>query len=119
MEPNIVKMIRENNELLKENLNLSQKNTKKIKKIQSYMRRTFIARVFYWIIIVLVTGGALYFVRPYVKKVVHSYSAMQDGIGKTKNILGDPASLFKDVGVLNKVFEVFSEKDIMTPESSQ
>ncbi|MCD5390174.1 MAG: hypothetical protein LR005_02225 [Candidatus Pacebacteria bacterium] len=117
MEPDIIKIIKENNELLKENLNLSRKNTKKIKRIQSYIRRTFIARIFYWLIIVLVTGGALYFVRPYVQKAVSSYDSIQSEIETTTNILGDPSSLFKDVGVLSKIFEVFSEKDILTTES--
>ena len=104
MDQNLINLIEENNKLLKENLELSRKNTKKIKKIQSFMRRTFIAKITYWILIVLVTAGALYAAKPYVEGVVETYNSFQDQISTTSEVINNPSSLFKDIGILNQLF---------------
>jgi hypothetical protein len=117
MEPELLKKIEENNELIKESLELSKDNAKKLKKINAYMRRTFIARIMYWLLIIAVTAGALYAVRPYVKKTIEAYNTIQNKVGTTTDILDNPGKLFKDVGILNQLFEIFSEKDIIAPES--
>jgi len=110
MDEKIVNLIEENNKLLKENLELSRKNTKKIKRIQSYMRRTFIAKVLYWVLIILVTAGALYAVRPYVEDAVDTYNTVQEQFKTTSDTINNTSSLFKDVGILNLLFE--ESKDI-------
>lgn len=104
MVEDLEKLILENQNLLKENLELSKKNAKKIKLIHAYMRRTFVAKVIYWIVIVLVTAGALYFVRPYVESAVDTYKGFSEKLNKTSNIIDNPGSLFKDVGILNSFF---------------
>jgi type II secretory pathway component PulF len=109
MEKDILIKIEENNKLLKENLDLSRENAKKIKKIHAYMRRTFIARIFYWVFIILVTAGALYAIKPYVKQIIESYNSLQDKVEITTDFINNPGNFFKDIGVLNKLLEEFKE----------
>ncbi len=116
MEQDLLEKIEENNELLKETLALAKSNEKKIKKIHAYMRRSFIAKIIYWFLIIAVTAGALYTVRPYVKSAVETYDSLQEKVGKTSDILDEPGKLFKDVGVLNTVFEFFSKKDTIAQD---
>ena len=73
------------------------------------MRRTFIAKVAYWIIIVLVTAGALYAVKPYVNSAFDTYQQVQEQIKTTSGVIDDPGSLFKDIGILQSVFDKFKE----------
>ena len=107
MDQDLINLIEENNELLKENLELTQKNEKKIKRIQSYMRRTFIAKIMYWVIIILVTAGALYAVKPYVDGALDTYNSLQEQIESTQDAIDNPGSLFNDIGILNKIKEIF------------
>lgn len=116
MEQDILKKIEENHELLKETLALAKSNEKKLKKVHAYMRRSFIAKIIYWLLIIAVTAGAVYTVRPYVKDTIKTYHSLQEKVGTTTDILDNPGKLFKDVGVLNTVFEFFSKKDTMTQD---
>ena len=116
MEQDIIKKIDHLESLIEENIAITKENEKKIKKVQAYMRRTFIAKILYWILIVAVTAGAVYAVRPYVKKTIETYESVQEKVGKTSDILDNPGRLFKDVGILNQVFEFFSQKDIIAPD---
>ncbi len=105
MDEKIVNLIQENNKLLKDNLELSKKNTKRIKRIQSFMRRTFIAKITYWALIILITAGALYAVKPYVEGAVETYNTVQDQLKSTSDVISDPSALFKDIGILNMLFD--------------
>lgn len=105
MDQDLINLMKENNKLLKENLELSRKNTKKIKRIQSFMRRTFIARIFYWVLVILITAGALYAAKPYVNSALDSYNSLQKQLGATTEVINNPGSLFKDIGILNKLFD--------------
>ena len=104
MDQDLFNLIEENNKLLKENLELTQKNSKKIKRIQSYMRRTFIAKILYWLVIILVTAGALYAVKPYVDGALETYNDLQGTIESTSQAIDNPGSMFKDIGLLNQLF---------------
>ncbi len=105
MEKELQELLKENNELIKESLELSRENAKKIKKIHAYMRRTFIAKVMYWIFLVLITAGALYAVRPYIEKIIESYNAIQDKVEMTTNFIENPSSVFKDLDILNQLLQ--------------
>lgn len=104
MNDDLEKLILENQKLLRENLELSKKNAKRIKQIHAYMRRTFVAKVIYWLVIIAVTAGAVYFVRPYVESAVSSYNNFSETLSKTTEVIDNPGSLFQDVGILNKLF---------------
>ncbi len=109
MDQEFIKIIEENNKLIKENLELSKKNGKKLKKVHSFMRRTFISKLIYWLIIIFVAAGAFYTVRPHVKSAIESYNSFQEKVGDTTDLLNDPTSMFKDVGILNRLFKSFSK----------
>ena len=110
MDQEVINLIEENNKLLKENLELSHRNTKKIKKIHSYMRRTFIARIIYWFIIILVTAGALYAAKPYVEGMINSYHTLQEQITSTTEVVNNPSSLFKDIDIAEQILKIFNQK---------
>lgn len=109
MDQDLIKIVEENNKLIKENIELTKKNTKKIKKVHAYMRRTFITKLIYWVIIILVAAGAFYTVRPHVLGVVDSYNSFQDKIGKTTDMLDNPTSMFSDIGILKNLFNLLSK----------
>ena len=48
---------------------------------------------------------------------METYDSLQEKVGKTSDILDEPGKLFKDVGVLNTVFEFFSKKDTMAQDN--
>ncbi len=109
MDQDLIKIVEENNKLIRENLELSKKNARKIKKVHSFMRRTFISKLIYWLIIIFVAAGAFYTVRPHVKKAIESYNSIQEKVGDTTDFLNDPTSMLKDVGILNRLFSSFSK----------
>ncbi len=104
MEQEWKELLEENNALLRENLELSQENAKKIKRIHSSMRRTFIARILYWCILVLLAAGAAYAVRPYVANVLDTYKKIQNQVDTAQDFIENPTSAIKDLGILNKLF---------------
>ncbi len=105
MDQDLINLIKENNKLLKENLELSRKNTKKLKRVQSFMRRTFIAKISYWTIVVLITAGAVYAAKPYVDGALETYKSAQNQLKTTADTIKDPSTLFTDIGILNKLFD--------------
>lgn len=114
MNGDLQTVIEENNRLLLENLELSKQNSKKIKKIHSYMRRTFFAKILYWIVIILVTVGAFYYIQPHVNRVLESYKNLTEQISTTTGYITNPGSLlpekldsdslFTDVDLLKSIF---------------
>lgn len=104
MNEDLEKMIKENNFLLKENLDLAKKNAKIIKKIQSHMRRVFITKIIYWLIIILIAFGAFYAIQPYVLSVIDKYNDLQNQIHATQEIIQDPTGFIKDVNLVNSLF---------------
>ena len=111
MDDDLKTMIEENNALIKESIDLAKKNAKKIKKVHSYMRRSFVAKITYWGIIILVAAGAFYAIKPRVQKLILKYENLQSQLEKTTNIVTNPTSVFdgiipdrEDLGILNKLF---------------
>jgi len=103
MDNDLQNLIEENNKLLKENLALTEKNAKKIRKIQLYLRRTMVWKFIYWIIIIGITIGAYYLSRPYINNAVDKYNTIQEQIEKTSNVINDPGSFFEGVNPLNRL----------------
>lgn len=95
-------MIEETHEMLEQNLELTRKNSKKIKKIQSTMRRAFWGKVLYWVILILLAAGAAYAARPYVQGALDTYKGIQKQLETTQQVIHNPVDWVKDLGVLNK-----------------
>ena len=79
----------EDKELLRETAELTRKNNKILKNIQSAMRWGRVFRIVYWIIIIGSMLGAYYFLEPYFRSVLGTYKGIMGGIGKTQQVFGD------------------------------
>ena len=93
-------------ELLEKILEMSEKNKKELESIRRYMRRMFVSKVIYWSVIVIITAGAVYAARPYVQKGVETYQSVKSSLDSTSQALGGIQSSFKDVQILQKIFEL-------------
>ncbi len=67
------------NELLKENLAVSQESLKILKSIRRGNRIATAFKIFYWLIILGVFAGAYYFLQPYIKSALE----IVQGVGQT------------------------------------
>lgn len=104
MDQDLRKLIVDNNKLLKDNLELTRQNAKKIKKIQSHIRRTLLGKMLYWLIIIGVTVGALYFSKPYINNAIETYDNFKENVDRSSEIINNPGSVFKDVNLINQFF---------------
>jgi hypothetical protein len=104
MDHDLRKILEENQSLLRKNLEISQNNEKKIKKIQSHIRRMMFAKYIYWIIIIAVTGSALYLSQPYINDAVDTYNNVKDTVNQSTEIINDPGTLFRDINIIQRIF---------------
>ena len=104
MDNDLRKLIEDNNRLLKKNLELTRQNSKKIKKIQSHIRRTMIGKALYWIIVIGVTVGALYFSKPYIDNAINTYDNFKENVDRSSEIINNPGSVFQDVNLVETIF---------------
>jgi hypothetical protein len=61
--------------LLKQNIELTKENNLLLQKLIRAQKLSTIYRVVYWMIIILSTFGAYYFIQPYVSGLLHLYTA--------------------------------------------
>ncbi len=94
---------------LEEVLRIVEENRKEIDVIRRYMRRTFVLKLVYWVIIIAITAGAVYAARPYAKKAIETYHSVKDTIERTSDVVEKPAHMFQDIKFLKKIFELNSE----------
>ncbi len=85
-----------------------EKSKKDIDSIRRYMRRTFVSKLIYWGIIIVITAGAVYAAKPYVQKGIETYRSVRETLESSSEVIEKPASLFKDVEILKKIFELKS-----------
>lgn len=78
--------------LLEENLKLSKENNGLLLKLYKIGRWAQITRILYWFIIILVTLGAFYFLKPYLGNLMNVYTGGVSGIGN----INDVTNSFKD-----------------------
>ena len=104
MDQDLLKKIEENQKLIRENLDIARQNQKKIKKIQSHIRRSMWSKIVYWVIIISVTVGALYYSKPYIKEAVGTYNGIKENLDNTSQIINNPGNLFKDVDLIQSIF---------------
>jgi len=114
-EEEILKKIAENEKLLKENIAIARANKEQIKKIHAYMRRTFLAKLIYWIFIILITLGVFYVAKPYAQKAVQTYKGFERQIDKTQNFLEKPQTSISEIKFMKALFELFSKNDKIVP----
>jgi len=104
MDQDLQKLMQENNRLIKENLELTRQNSKKIKKIQSYIRRTLVGKALYWVVIVGITIGAVYLSKPYINNAIDTYDNFKENVDRSSEIINNPGSVFKGVNLVESIF---------------
>lgn len=97
MDEELKKLIVQNNELLKESIELSKSNQKRIKKIHAYIRRTFVAKIIYWVIIILVAAGAFYAIKPRINNIIDRYKEIQVQFNKRAEVMENTGSLIEGI----------------------
>ena len=82
--------------LLEENLKISKENNVMLLKIRSVQRWAQITRIFYWVLIIAITIGAFYFIKPYLGNLLNIYTGGVSGISNvdiTKNLKDGQANM--------------------------
>ena len=99
-------MDEETKKLLEENLALSKENNKLLLKIRSVQRWARITRIFYWFLIIGVSIGAFYFIKPYLGNLLNVYTGGVSGINNisdiTKNLKNGQTDIQDLLKSLNK-----------------
>lgn len=104
MDQDFQKLMQDNNRLIKENLELTRQNSQKIKRIQAYIRRTLVVKTLYWIIVIIVTIGAVYLSKPYINNAIDTYGDFKENLNRSTEIINNPGSVFKDVNLVESIF---------------
>ena len=72
--------------LLEENLRLSKENNQLLLKIRSVQRWAQITRALYWVAIIGVSFGALYYLKPYLGNLLNVYTGGVSGVQNISDI---------------------------------
>lgn len=98
-------MDQESKQLLEETLRLSKENNVLLLKIRSVQRWAQFTRIFYWILIIGVSFGALYYIKPYLGNLVNIYTG---GVSGVDNI-SDISSKLKDQQQIQDLIKSLNE----------
>ena len=79
MDPNV-------KNLLEENLKISKENNGLLLKLYKIQRWAQITRILYWVLIVLISIGAFYFIQPYLGNLLNVYTGGVSGINNVGDI---------------------------------
>ena len=72
-------------ELLQANFEVSKENNRILKKMRGAQRNAMILRVIYWMAVIGIFAGALYYIQPYINK----FLSLLPGLDKALNNLPD------------------------------
>jgi hypothetical protein len=72
--------------LLEENLKLSKENNELLIKVHNIQRWQQITRYIYWILIIAVSFGALYYLKPYLGNLMNLYTGGVSGVNNISDI---------------------------------
>jgi hypothetical protein len=72
--------------LLEENLRLSKENNELLLKVRSFQRWSQISRILYWFIIIGISFGAFYFIKPYIGSLLNIYTGGVSDLNTVNNI---------------------------------
>jgi uncharacterized protein (DUF2164 family) len=97
MDENLRQMIEDNHKLLQENLELTKDHTKKIERINRYIRRQVLWKIMYWGGFIVISLGAYYYSRPFVEKAVDGYDTLQEQISNTSDALERPTNFIQNL----------------------
>jgi hypothetical protein len=98
-------MDQETKVLLEENLRLSKENNHLLVKLHNIQRWAQITRVIYWFIIIGVSVGAFYFIKPFFNNLISVYTG---GVSNFSNI-GDITKSLSDKEQIQSLLKSLNE----------
>ncbi len=96
MDPEAKKMLEENFHLLKE-------NNEMLRKMLRMQRWAQIYRVLYWFVILAISFGAVYFIRPYLDSLLGYYGSMSESVDSVKKVGSSVPDLKHIQDLLNQI----------------
>lgn len=66
---------------------LAEENNTLLRKINRRMNIGAAWRIFYWLVVIGLSIGALYFIQPYVDQLLEVYSGLQENINSVQGVL--------------------------------
>lgn len=76
----------EEKQMLEETLELSQENNKMLKHIRRSQKMAAVMRVFYWVLVLVISYGAYTFAEPYVNQMVKIIQSSQTELNNIRNL---------------------------------
>lgn len=74
-------------ELLQKTFQLAEENNAMLRKMRRSMRVANAMRIVYWLIIIGLSVGALYFIQPYIDQLLQVYSGAQSDLQSLQNLV--------------------------------
>lgn len=96
MNEDLKKLLAKQQVLLEENLVLAKENQEKIQKIHAYIRRTFIMKIVYWVIVVSIAVGAYYIIQPQINRLIKGYTNITSQLIGSGDYLSNTGSFLED-----------------------
>lgn len=73
-------------QLLEENLKISKENNELLLKVRSVQKWAQITRILYWVLIIAVSFGSLYYIKPYLGNLLNVYTGGVSGVDNISEI---------------------------------
>ena len=89
--------------LLEENIKLSKENNALLLKIHGIQRWSQITRILYWFIIIGISLGSFYFLKPYLGNLLNVYTGGASGVTNTNDMLKNLSDQDKIQELLNSL----------------
>lgn len=83
----IAPMDSQDRELLQKTFQLAEENNAMLRKMRRSMRVANAMRIVYWLIIIGLSVGALYFIQPYIDQLLQVYSGAQSDLQSVQNLV--------------------------------
>gem|GEM_PF-2953775 len=114
MDDELRNLLVENNQLLKEQLELTRESHTRIQRMHSILRRGFYAKIAYWIILILITAGVFYTLAPRIEHLIEMYKSVVAPVVSMQNNLEtlNPSSIqgLTDIADIEKLQDFFGVK---------
>jgi hypothetical protein len=75
----------EEKQMLEETLELSQENNKMLKHIRRSQKMAAVMRIFYWVLVLVISYGAYTFAEPYVNQMINIFQTSQTELNNIRN----------------------------------
>jgi hypothetical protein len=70
-----------------------EQNHQLLVKIRRVQKQGQLFKIFYWVLIILATFGAFYYIQPYLNGVLDAYTGLQNSQEQFKNSISDYGSI--------------------------